>query len=80
MNGLCNQLFIKSTGFFFSLAIIAIREVRLHTCHEKAVSASVGGSYRCIVACEHLGNGTGRRVPVKYEARLHSKKLKKKVC
>ena len=41
-------------------------------------------SYRCIVACAHLENGTGRRIatmvapllltsgPVKYEALLHS--------
>ena len=44
----------------------------------------MGSSYRCIVACAHLGNGTGRRTatmaalllltsgPVRHEAVLHS--------
>ena len=44
----------------------------------------MGSSYRCIVACVHLGNGTGRRTvtlttpllltsrPVRFEAVLHS--------
>ena len=44
----------------------------------------MGGSYHCIVACAHLGNGTGHRTAtlaapplhtsgqVRYEAVLHS--------
>ena len=48
------------------------------------VSVCMGGSYRCIVTCAHLGNGTGRRTatlkaplllasgPVRYEAVLYS--------
>ena len=43
----------------------------------------MGGLYRCIVACSHLGNGTGRRTvtmhcslstnQAKFEAGLHRK-------
>ena len=47
------------------------------------ISVCMGGLYRYIVACAHLGNGTGRRPvtmaapllltsgPAKYEAELH---------
>ena len=55
---------------------------KLLMCYTKCVC--MGSSYRCIVACSHLGNGTRHRPgtmaapillaggPVMYEAVLHS--------
>ena len=82
---ICTQpgrlLFYQSTQGMY---VCAYMYVCMYVCTCVYVCMYMGGSFHCIVACAHLGNGTGRRTatlttpppltsgPMKYEVVLHN--------